>query len=110
VKKEFGETIAFIVEGCTKIEIKGNRKLAKKKSQQKIMEHGVKDKKVLIIKVCDRLHNSHSIHNIEAEYQELFAREALDFYVPLAESLGMKKAAEKIRENAEKHLKKLDKL
>jgi len=93
IRKEFGEQVAHIVEGVTKI---GAIDFATREEQQaenlrKMMLAMVDDIRVVLIKLADRLHNMRTLEHLPPERQQKIARETLDIYAPIAHRLGMGK-------------------
>jgi GTP diphosphokinase / guanosine-3',5'-bis(diphosphate) 3'-diphosphatase len=93
IRKEFGEQVAHIVEGVTKI---SKIDFASHEQQQaenlrKMMLAMVDDIRVVLIKLADRLHNMRTLEHLPAERQHKIARETLDIYAPIAHRLGMGK-------------------
>src|ERR1700758_429564 len=93
IRKEFGEQVAHIVEGVTKI---SKIDFATKEEQQaenlrKMMLAMVDDIRVVLIKLADRLHNMRTLEHLPIERQQKIARETLDIYGPIAHRLGMGK-------------------
>ncbi len=91
VAAEFGPTVAMIVDGVTKLD---RVKFDSKQQQQaatfrKMLVAMSKDLRVLIIKLCDRLHNLRTIAALPAWKQERTALETIEVYAPLAHRLGM---------------------
>ena len=93
IRKEFGEQVAHIVEGVTKI---GQIDFATREEQQaenlrKMMLAMVDDIRVVLIKLADRLHNMRTLEHLPPERQQKIARETLEIYGPIAHRLGMGK-------------------
>jgi len=93
IRKEFGEQVAHIVEGVTKI---SKIDFATHEEQQaenlrKMMLAMVDDIRVVLIKLADRLHNMRTLEHLPAERQEKISKETLDIYAPIAHRLGMGK-------------------
>src|SRR5258708_1487674 len=93
IAKRFGDQVAHIVEGVTKLE---KIKFAKREDHQaenirKMLLAMVTDVRVVIIKLADRLHNMRTLEHLNPEKQQKIARETLDIYAPLAHRLGMGK-------------------
>ena len=93
ITEEFGEQVAHIVEGVTKIEkIQfANREDRQAENVRKMLLAMVSDVRVVLIKMADRLHNMRTLQHLSPEKQESIARETLDIYAPLAHRLGMGK-------------------
>src|SRR5947209_2646703 len=93
IEKQFGEQVAHIVEGVTKISkidfASGEERQAE--NVRKMLLAMVDDIRVVIIKLADRLHNMRTLQHLPRERQEAIARETLDIYAPIAHRLGMGK-------------------
>lgn len=97
VAEEFGETVARLVDGVTKLK---SSSMSKQQSQaatfHKILNATLIDPRVLIIKLSDRLHNMSTMDAVREEKQKTTARETLDFYVPFARIMGLNDIADYI--------------
>src|SRR6202522_3360339 len=93
ITEQFGEQVAHIVEGVTKIDkIQfANREDRQAENVRKMLLAMVSDVRVVLIKLADRLHNMRTLEHLKPERQEAIARETLDIYAPLAHRLGMGK-------------------
>ncbi|MGA7523044.1 MAG: bifunctional (p)ppGpp synthetase/guanosine-3',5'-bis(diphosphate) 3'-pyrophosphohydrolase [Acidobacteriaceae bacterium] len=93
ITQRFGEQVAHIVEGVTKIEkIQfANREDRQAENVRKMLLAMVSDVRVVLIKLADRLHNMRTLEHLPADRQRAIARETLDIYAPLAHRLGMGK-------------------
>ena len=93
IQAEFGDQVAHIVEGVTKIDkIQfANREDRQAENVRKMLLAMVSDVRVVLIKLADRLHNMRTLEHLKPERQEAIARETQDIYAPLAHRLGMGK-------------------
>jgi GTP diphosphokinase / guanosine-3',5'-bis(diphosphate) 3'-diphosphatase len=93
IRQEFGEQVAHIVEGVTKISKIdfSSTEEAQAENLRKMMLAMVDDIRVILIKLADRLHNMRTLEHLEADRQQKIARETLDIYAPIAHRLGMGK-------------------
>lgn len=102
----FGKDIVNLVDGVTKISILR----AKSKSVQdaetirKMLFAMVKDIRVILIKLADKLHNMRTLHYLPEEKQKFIARECLDIYAPLADRLGISWLKAELEDLSLKHL------
>jgi GTP diphosphokinase / guanosine-3',5'-bis(diphosphate) 3'-diphosphatase len=89
----FGEQVAHIVEGVTKIDkIQfANREDRQAENVRKMLLAMVSDVRVVLIKLADRLHNMRTLEHLKPDRQEAIARETQEIYAPLAHRLGMGK-------------------
>ena len=102
IEKKFGEEIASIVDGVTKLErIKFDTKEAQQAaSMRKMLVAVAKDLRVLIIKLGDRLHNMRTVASLPQWKQHRIATETLDIYAPLAHRLGMQELKNELEDLA----------
>ncbi len=91
VKQKFGEKVAFLVNGITKLTAVHykNENLESIDSLKKMFFHIAKDPRVIIIKLADRLHNMRTLTFARADKQIRTAKETLEIYVPAANILGL---------------------
>lgn len=91
IRNTFGDEVAGIIDGLTKIERIGFRSQEQERADnlRKMIVAMAQDLRVLIIKLADRLHNMRTIDALSRPKQELVGRETLEIYAPLAHRLGM---------------------
>src|ERR671922_404427 len=91
VRAEFGDEIAQLVEGVTKltrIQFQ-SREQAEAENYRKMVVAMAQDVRVILIKLADRLHNMRTIEYLGKQKQIQKARETLEVYAPLAHRLGI---------------------
>ncbi len=97
VAQEFGQTVARLVDGVTKLKSSGmNKQQSKAATFHKILAATIIDPRVLIIKLSDRLHNMSTLDAVREEKQRSTAKETLDFYIPFARIMGLNDIADYI--------------
>ena len=89
LRKDFGEEIALLVDGVTKLDKLTYGPTAEAETVRKMIVAMSRDIRVLLIKLADRLHNARTWKFVSVESAERKARETLDIYAPLAHRLGM---------------------
>jgi GTP pyrophosphokinase len=89
LRQDFGEEVALLVDGCTKVEKVRYGESAKSETIRKMIVAMSQDIRVLVIKLADRLHNMRTLHYLRPDKQSRIATETLEIYAPLAHRLGM---------------------
>jgi GTP diphosphokinase / guanosine-3',5'-bis(diphosphate) 3'-diphosphatase len=91
MKEEFGDEVALLVDGVTKIDIMevGDKSLQKIETLRKMIFAIVKDIRVIFIKLADKRHNMSTLNFVPPHKQKRIARECLEIYAPLAGRLGI---------------------
>ncbi|MCL2072049.1 MAG: bifunctional (p)ppGpp synthetase/guanosine-3',5'-bis(diphosphate) 3'-pyrophosphohydrolase [Oscillospiraceae bacterium] len=104
LRRQFGETVALLVDGVTKIRMvnlkhpdnqEGEKLIISSKEElknegiRKILVAMSKDFRVIILKLADRLHNMRTLESLSQEKRKKIAHESMSFYAPLAHRLGI---------------------
>ncbi|HLL64086.1 MAG TPA: bifunctional (p)ppGpp synthetase/guanosine-3',5'-bis(diphosphate) 3'-pyrophosphohydrolase [Propionibacteriaceae bacterium] len=89
LRRDFGQEIALLVDGCTKVEKVRYGESAKSETIRKMIVAMSQDIRVLVIKLADRLHNMRTLHYLRPDKASRIATETLEIYAPLAHRLGM---------------------
>ncbi len=100
IRKEFGDEIAFLVQGLTKLQNIAIPKNQDAENLRKFIIAFSEDLRVLIIKLADRLHNMRTLQFLPEERQKPFALETAEIYAPLAYRLGMQKLSGELEDLA----------
>lgn len=89
LRAEFGDEIAMLVDGVTKLDKVKYGEAAQSETVRKMVIAMAKDIRVLVIKLADRLHNARTWRYVSAASAQRKATETLEIYAPLAHRLGM---------------------
>ncbi|WP_020519967.1 RelA/SpoT family protein [Catelliglobosispora koreensis] len=89
VRADFGEEVALLVDGVTKLDKVKLGDSAKAETIRKMVVSTAKDPRVLVVKLADRLHNMRTLNFLPPPKREQKARETLEILAPLAHRLGM---------------------
>lgn len=99
IEKEFGKEILFIVEGVTKLgSLRYHGSDRYNESLRKLLLATSKDIRVLIVKLCDKLHNMRTLKFVSPDKQERIAKETLEIYAPIAYRLGIRKLSRELED------------
>ncbi|HCM25069.1 MAG TPA: GTP pyrophosphokinase [Treponema sp.] len=106
IAERFGEDVALMVDGVTKIAgLNGeNKSQQEAESIRKMLFAMVKDVRVILIKLADKLYNMRTLAFLPGERQKSNAQECLDIYAPLADRLGISWIKDELEDLALKHL------
>ena len=101
VKKEFGEEVANLVDGVTKISALEDKASIDSKAEnfRKLILATSKDIRVLLVKLADRLHNMRTIHFLKDKDKIIRkAKETMEIYAPLADRMGMNRIRDELED------------
>jgi GTP diphosphokinase / guanosine-3',5'-bis(diphosphate) 3'-diphosphatase len=89
LRAEFGEEIAALVDGVTKLDKVKFGDAAEPETVRKMVVAMARDIRVLILELACRLHDMQTVRHLRRESQERLSREALEIFAPLADRIGM---------------------
>jgi GTP diphosphokinase / guanosine-3',5'-bis(diphosphate) 3'-diphosphatase len=101
IMNEFGQEVADLVDGVTKISVFENQATPTSKAEnfRKLILATSKDIRVLLVKIADRLHNMRTIAAItKLEKKERIAKETMEIYAPLADRMGMHRIRDELED------------
>ena len=101
IKNEFGQEVADLVDGVTKISVFENQAITHSKAEnfRKLILATSKDIRVLLVKLADRLHNMRTIGAIsQIQKKERIAKETMEIYAPLADRMGMNRIRDELED------------
>jgi GTP pyrophosphokinase/guanosine-3',5'-bis(diphosphate) 3'-pyrophosphohydrolase len=101
VKKEFGEEVANLVDGVTKISELETKASTDSKAEnfRKLILATSKDIRVLLVKLADRLHNMRTINFVKDKNKIIRkAKETMEIYAPLADRMGMNRIRDELED------------
>ena len=106
LRKEFGREVESLVQGVTKISVlRGrSRSLQHAETIRKMLFAMVKDVRVILIKLADKLHNMRTLGYLDEEDRKRIALETIDIYAPLAGRLGISRIKDELEDLSLKHL------
>lgn len=107
ITKKFGDTVAEIIDGLTKISDLKDKKLTlnvagdeefiyEVDNYRKMLLATAKDIRVIIVKIYDRVHNSETIEWLPEKRKQFFAKESIEIYAQIAERIGLFEAKNKL--------------
>ena len=107
LKREFGKEITMLVSGVTKIsDLRAKSKtIQEAETIRKMLFAMVKDIRVILIKLADKLHNMRTLHYLEPDRIKRIATECLDIYAPLAGRLGISWIKDELEDLSLKYLR-----
>jgi GTP diphosphokinase / guanosine-3',5'-bis(diphosphate) 3'-diphosphatase len=106
IRTTFGPAVATMVESLTKIKkidffarfLGRNKASNQARNLQKLFVAMTRDSRVIVIKLCDRLHNMTTLESMPAHKQQRISKETLEFYIPLARRLGLGQMATELED------------
>ncbi len=106
LQKRFGRDVAMLVDGVTKIDKTPifNKEQQLAENVRKIMLAMNQDTRVIIIKLCDRVHNMRTLCYCPSHKQRKKALETMDIYAPIADRLGIRAVKEELEDLAFQYL------
>jgi GTP pyrophosphokinase len=109
IREKFGEDVAHIVEGVTKIGAIPFSSTEERQAEnfRKMLLAMVDDIRVILVKLADRLHNMRTLQHMPDEKRTRIAQETLDIYAPIANRLGMSRVKNELEELSFRYLEPL---
>ena len=104
IKYNFGDTVATLVDGVTKLKALPNGTKNQAENIRKMILAMAENIRVILIKLADRLHNMRTLKFMKPEKQQSISKETLDIYAPLAHRLGMAKVKSELEDLAFSYL------
>ena len=89
ITEKFGQTVAELVDGVTKLSQSSDKEFNKAASFRKILQATLQDPRVIIIKLADRYHNMTTLGALRPDKRARIAQETFDIFVPMARLVGM---------------------
>lgn len=102
IQAQFGEDVAFLVDGVTKLTRIKFSSMEEKQAEnlRKMLLAMSKDVRVILIKLCDRLHNIRTLGSRPAQKQRNTALETMEVYAPIAHRLGIASIKEELEDTS----------
>ncbi len=107
LKKQFGQEIAMIVDGLTKltaIPLDVTKEQARAENIRKMLLAMYEDARVIIIKLADRLHNMRTLQFKQESRQRMIAHETMEIFAPIANRLGIMWVKEELEDLSLRYL------
>ncbi|RKX25294.1 MAG: hypothetical protein DRP45_06285 [Candidatus Zixiibacteriota bacterium] len=106
IRREFDDEVAELVDGVSKIGAVEFNSLEELQAEyfRKMLLSMAKDIRVILIKLCDRVHNMRTLDHLPPDKRKRIAQETRDVYAPLAHRLGVNKAKIELEDLSLKHL------
>ena len=106
IREKFGEDVAHIVEGVTKIGAIPFSSTEERQAEnfRKMLLAMVDDIRVILVKLADRLHNMRTLQHMADDKRVRIAQETLDIYAPIANRLGMSRIKNELEELSFRYL------
>ncbi|MBO0797740.1 MAG: bifunctional (p)ppGpp synthetase/guanosine-3',5'-bis(diphosphate) 3'-pyrophosphohydrolase, partial [Blastocatellia bacterium] len=107
IRTTFGENIAHLVDGVTKISNLGkqlSREEMEAENLRKMVLAMVDDIRIVLVKLADRLHNMRTLQYLRSEKRRRIAQETIEVYAPIAHRLGMSKIRAELEDLAFQYL------
>ena len=107
MEEKFGNNIANLVEGVTKIsryKFIGGKRKRQADTYRKLLLATAEDMRVILIKLADRLHNMETLEYLSTEQQQRIAKETLEIYAPIAHRLGIWSIMSRLEDMSLKYL------
>ncbi|HNT35492.1 MAG TPA: RelA/SpoT family protein, partial [bacterium] len=107
LRHEFGDEIAFLVEGVTKVSrlvSDSSYEDEQLESFRRLLVATAKDQRTVLIKLADRLHNMRTLQYLSSDKRKLACQSTLDIYAPLAHRMGIGRVKDELEDLALKFL------
>ena len=101
IRSEFGQEVADLVDGVTKISEFENKAVENSKAEnfRKLILATSKDIRVLLVKIADRLHNMRTIKFVKNKEKQIrISKETMEIYAPLADRMGMNRIRDELED------------